>query len=640
VRDSRKVKRNVRWIASVVLVVMGLSVTWAWGQVARLAEPANPEPRAEAEALYAAWQGADGLQSTLFRSVDGGASWEPLALPEGAAPVVWADDGGDRLAVVLDDGLVLRSEDRGDNWVRLDENLPVLSLAWADGGNLYLGTDGQGIYRMAADSELEAITPMQGELASDAVQHLAVVDGRLFAATPTVLFYTDDDGDQWVKSLPAPGWISALAAPAPDTVFVGTETTGIFKSIDAGASWQPVSEGLGLAAGQMVKITALQVDPSEPDVLYAAVGDLLGGTEVHFSADGTFVTVDGGASWQPLAGPTWPAARQALELVVASDRPLYVQAVTASGLQSYEPDVGAALVALKSDDPQVRLTAARTLGFARSQEAAAPLLAALADPSPAVSLVAAEALGQIDDPATTSGLLVAIEHPNDQVRLGAARALGLRASEGAVGPLRAMLLNGDGAEVAVAAEALSRIGTPAATDALLTALADPVMTSRRHAALAALETMGARAVSPLADMLDSEDSGARGNAVEALAWLGSPSATPALVAALGDRNAAVREKAAWALGEIGDPAARAALERAEGRDPVAAVRTAAQAALTHIGQQPAATNRWLAVWAPALNRLQALRWLILAMSLAGAAWLTVGQRRLSLNPIHLWPGRQ
>jgi HEAT repeat protein len=640
VGDSRRLKRNVRWIVSVMLVVIGLSVTWAWGRVARLAEPANPEPESRPEALYAAWQGDDGLQASLFRSVDAGTTWEPLALPEEAAPVVWADDGGDRLAMVLDDGSVLRSEDRGEDWVRLEGNLPVLSLAWAAGGNLYLGTDGQGIYRLAVDGGLEAITPARGELASDAVQHLAVAGGRLFAATPTVLFYTDDGGDQWVKSLPVPGWISALAAPDPETVFVGTETTGIFKSTDAGTSWQPASGGLGLTAGQMVKITALRTDPSEPDLLYAAVGDLLGATEVHLSAAGTFVTLDGGTSWQLLAGPTWPDARLASELVVARDRPLYVQAVTASGLQSYEPDVAAAVAALKSDDPEVRLAAARTLRLARSPEAAAPLLAALADPSPAVSLVAADALGQIDDPATTSGLLVAIEHPNEQVRLGAARVLGLRASEGAVAPLRAMLLNGDGSEVAVAAEALGRIGSPAATDALLTALADPVMTSRRQAAQAALETMGEPAVAPLVQMLGSQDSGTRSNAVEALAWVGSPAATPALVAALGDRNAAVREKTAWALGEIGDPEARAALERVQGRDPVTAVRTAAQVALTHIGQEPAATNRWLTVWAPKLSRFQSLRWLILAISLAGAAWLTVGQRQLSLNPIRLWPGRR
>ena len=37
-------------------------------------------------------------------------------------------------------------------------------------------------------------------------------------------------------------------------------------------------------------------------VLYAAVSSLVGGTELHSPAMGTFVPLDGGRSWQPLTG--------------------------------------------------------------------------------------------------------------------------------------------------------------------------------------------------------------------------------------------------------------------------------------------------------------------------------------------------
>jgi HEAT repeat protein len=414
-------------------------------------------------------------------------------------------------------------------------------------------------------------------------------------------------------------------------VYVGTQTSGVYKSTDAGQTWQPGSEGLGLAAGQMVKVTALRIDPQEPNVLYATLDYVVGSTQVHASAAGAFVTLDNGAFWVPLAGPAFPAARQASDLVLVPGKPLYARAVTDTGLETYAPDTAAALAALEGTDPQARATAARMLGLARYQKAGDALLAALDDPDPAVSMAAADALARLNDPDTASGLLVALEHPNEQVRLQAARALGRMRIEAAVEPLRLMLLNSEGAAAVVAADALGRIGSPAAMDAVLAALAAPDGTPRWHAALAALEAMGEPAVRPLTEMLASPDLYARRNAAEALGWIGSPSATAALTRVLDDASPLVREQAAWALGEAGDPAARRALERASSGDASAAVRAAADAALVRIGEKPVAGIRWLAAWAPALYRLQAVRWLILLLSLAGAAWLAIGQRRLSLR---------
>jgi HEAT repeat protein len=253
-----------------------------------------------------------------------------------------------------------------------------------------------------------------------------------------------------------------------------------------------------------------------------------------------------------------------------------------------------------------------------------------------VSLAAAEALGRIDDPAAVPGLLLAIEHPSAQIRLGAARALGLMRIEAAVEPLRAMLLQGEGLEVGVAGEALGRIGGPAATDALLAALADPRPTARWHVAMAAIEGMGQPPVASLVAMLDSQDAHARRNAAQALGWIGSSSATEALVHVLNkDGDAGVRGQAAWALGEIGDPAARRALARAQRRDPAVEVQIAAKWALSHLPEQPAAASGWATHWGPALGRLQPMRWLVLGLSLAGAAWLMMGSGSLATVPLRL-----
>jgi HEAT repeat protein len=381
----------------------------------------------------------------------------------------------------------------------------------------------------------------------------------------------------------------------------------------------------------MVRITALRADPRNSGLLYAAADHVLGGTQVQASGAGTFVLLEGSSSWQPLAGPGFPEAGHAAGLVLAPGRSLHVHAVTDSGLQAYAPDMAGLLADLVSDDARTRAAAARQLGLARAEGVSSELLAALDDPEPAVGLAASEALGRIADPAAVPGLLVAIENPDEQVRLGAARALGMMEVEAAVEPLRAMLLQDEGLEAGVAAEALGRVGSPHAVDALLAALRDPAPTARWHVAMAALEELGEPAVGPLAAMLDSPEIHSRQSAAQALGWIGSPEATGVLVRALTrDRDPAVRAEAAWALGEIGDAAARPVLERAQLRDPAALVQAAAGRALIDMPQQIPAASAWPTSWAPALNQWQPVRWLVLVLSLAGAAWLAMGHRALSL----------
>jgi HEAT repeat protein len=611
-------------------------MTWAWGEVARLAGPAPATEQPQVSALYAIWQLDGSGQQTLFRSTDEGGTWLPLALPGGAAPRVWADDGDRRVAVATDDGSLLRSVDRGETWTVAAEGLPITKLVWDVDGGLYLGTMGRSIYRLAADGTLLDIAVAHGELATAEIVDLSLTGGHLFVATPTVLYHTADRGATWIKTTLLPERVTAIAATDPQTVYAGTATVGVYRSSDAGRTWQPAWEGLGLAAGQMVNVTALRADPSEPGVLYTAVDHAVGSTHVYASAAGVFVTVDGGASWQPLAGPSFPEARHASSLVLITGKPLNARVVTAEGLQGYVPDVMRLLTALESKDPRMQASAARQLGMARPQGVWNELLAALNDPDAAVRLAAADALGRINDPAAVPGLLIAMEHPSEQVRLGAARALGMMEVEAAVEPLRNMLLQGEGLEVSVAGEALGRIGGPAATDVLLTALADPQPTARWHVAMAALEGMGEPAVAPLVAMLEGQDTLARRNAAQALGWIGSSSATPALLRTLEkDRDLSVRGQAAWALGEIGDPAARRALERAQLGDPAVEVQIAAEGALSRVPARSEAAPGWATRWAPALNQLQMVRWLVLGLSLIGGAWLMMGKGSLAAVPLRL-----
>jgi hypothetical protein len=59
---------------------------------------------------------------------------------------------------------------------------------------------------------------------------------------------------------------------------------------------------------------------------------------------------------------------------------------------------------------------------------------------------------------------------------------------------------------------------------------------------------------------------------------------------------------------------------------------AAEWALSRIPAQSPIAHGWAERWAPALGELQMARWLILALSLAGAAWLMMGTGSLRAVP--------
>ena len=154
--------------------------------------------------------------------------------------------------------------------------------------------------------------------------------------------------------------------------------------------------------------------------------------------------------------------------------------------------------------------------------------------------------------------------------------------------------------------------------------------------MAALEQMGEPAVTPLLAMLNSEDASERRNAAQALGWIGSASATEGLMGALKkDKVGTVRAQAAWALGEIGDPAGRRALERAQLHDATVEVQTAAGWALSQVPVETATMAGWATRWAPALDRFEPMRWLVLALSLVGGAGLMMSTRPWATAPLRL-----
>ncbi len=95
-------------------------------------------------------------------------------------------------------------------------------------------------------------------------------------------------------------WMSARVSTVaihprdPDIVYIGAAQGGVWRTTNAGASWEPLTDGeCSLAMG------AIAIDPVVPDIVYAGTG------EQHFSGVsyygcGVLRSLDGGDSWERL----------------------------------------------------------------------------------------------------------------------------------------------------------------------------------------------------------------------------------------------------------------------------------------------------------------------------------------------------
>jgi hypothetical protein len=166
--------------------------------------------------------------------------------------------------------------------------LGVSRLAAAPTGPPAGGSRAAAAWRQLAWRDENGVIP-PGALARAAAQRERLIGPR--ALLP---------GDQWVERGPndVAGRSRCLVIhpTLPLVMWMGTAGGGVWKSIDGGASWAPKSDRLASLA-----VSALALDPADPDVLYMGTG------EGYFNDDslrgvGIYRSADGGASWELLPG--------------------------------------------------------------------------------------------------------------------------------------------------------------------------------------------------------------------------------------------------------------------------------------------------------------------------------------------------
>ena len=116
------------------------------------------------------------------------------------------------------------------------------------------------------------------------------------------------------------------------TFYAGGVSGGIWKSVDAGASWRPIGEAM-----ENIAVNSLTFEPGNSSVLYAGTGEgyfreVVRGTALPLRGAGIFRTEDGGATWSHLASTKTPDFHWVNDLHVSVHDPGRIYAATRTGV--------------------------------------------------------------------------------------------------------------------------------------------------------------------------------------------------------------------------------------------------------------------------------------------------------------------
>lgn len=170
------------------------------------------------------------------------------------------------------------------------------------------------------------------------------VDTKKFTATPGISnnIAARINGDWYPLgpfSIAAPaqnfmGRINCLAfhPTNSNTLFAGTPGGGIWKSINNGTSWTPLSDGLPSSG-----VSGIVIDPSNANIMYILTGDGNGGNQwgyyVKEAGCGVYKSTDGGTTWAE-TGLNWQQnqIRYGYKLIMHPSNPNIMLAATSAGI--------------------------------------------------------------------------------------------------------------------------------------------------------------------------------------------------------------------------------------------------------------------------------------------------------------------
>ena len=226
----------------------------------------------------------------VFRSVNHGATWSALGVPDTAAGAFMLDPASSTHLYYAGFTLVFESTDGGTTWepastglvepminaIVVDPRSPTTVYAAVQDQGVFKTTDGGGVW-VARNAGLGAVKQFVD------IQIDPTDSNTLYVTTTSGVFATADGGATWTprnSGLDLLVFRLAIDPLAPATLYAGANS-GLYKSVDSGMSWS-------LANGSVALDVA--VDPVTPATVYLA------------TSSSFLKSTDGGATWQTLSG--------------------------------------------------------------------------------------------------------------------------------------------------------------------------------------------------------------------------------------------------------------------------------------------------------------------------------------------------
>jgi photosystem II stability/assembly factor-like uncharacterized protein len=239
------------------------------------------------------------VRGNLLKSEDGGKSWQRIIKGldhqyELSALKIAADSPKTLFLATFGDG-IYKSQDGGDSWTQVNEGLTNLNIDLLAIGTLrdsVIAPNSTEVVLAAGTKTGLFLTTNGGASWSQVMGGHKISATGFFADKLIVgdnqgnLFLSDNRGQSWqnLATLKNSGGIRAIAiSPDHKTMWVGTATGGIFKTVNGGVSFTPVNKGM---SDQAILSLAISPNYHKDSTILATTWD-----------EGVFASHDGGQTW-------------------------------------------------------------------------------------------------------------------------------------------------------------------------------------------------------------------------------------------------------------------------------------------------------------------------------------------------------
>lgn len=138
-------------------------------------------------------------------------------------------------------------------------------------------------------------------IAAAALNGILAVEGQT-ARTPVQPVQHPRLQGEWASIGPDGGAdvrVIAIDPSSTSTIYVGTSSSGLFKSVDGGVRWLAMNNGIPALSSPFVlsPVSAVAVDPQNPSLVYAATGAFHNSITQGTAFGAVFVSTSGGKEW-------------------------------------------------------------------------------------------------------------------------------------------------------------------------------------------------------------------------------------------------------------------------------------------------------------------------------------------------------